>query len=32
VLILDEPTAGLDPASSAVLKDKIVAERSRGGA
>jgi Cu-processing system ATP-binding protein len=30
VLILDEPTAGLDPASSAVLKDKIVAERSRG--
>ena len=30
VLILDEPTAGLDPASSAVLKDKIRAERSLG--
>lgn len=30
VLILDEPTAGLDPLSSSVLKDKIVAERCRG--
>jgi Cu-processing system ATP-binding protein len=30
VLILDEPTAGLDPASSAVLKDKIALERDRG--
>jgi Cu-processing system ATP-binding protein len=27
ILILDEPTAGLDPASSGVLKDKIRAER-----
>ena len=30
VLILDEPTAALDPVSSAVVKDKILAERSRG--
>jgi Cu-processing system ATP-binding protein len=30
VLILDEPTAGLDPRSSAVLKDYIVAGRTRG--
>jgi Cu-processing system ATP-binding protein len=30
LLILDEPTAGLDPASSATLKDKILAERDRG--
>lgn len=30
ILILDEPTAGLDPASSAVLKDKIRAEQARG--
>jgi len=30
LLILDEPTAGLDPASSAILKDKIIAERDRG--
>jgi Cu-processing system ATP-binding protein len=30
ILILDEPTAGLDPASSAVLKDKILAERALG--
>ena len=30
VLILDEPTSALDPVSSAVVKDKILAERSRG--
>ena len=30
LLILDEPTAGLDPVSSGVLKDKILAERSAG--
>jgi Cu-processing system ATP-binding protein len=30
LLILDEPTAGLDPAASAVLKDKILAERAAG--
>lgn len=30
VLILDEPTAGLDPVSVAVLHDKIRAERDRG--
>ena len=30
ILILDEPTAGLDPASSTVLKDKISAERASG--
>jgi Cu-processing system ATP-binding protein len=30
MLILDEPTAGLDPLSSAVLKDKILAARSEG--
>jgi Cu-processing system ATP-binding protein len=30
LLILDEPTAGLDPASSAVLKDKILADRAAG--
>jgi Cu-processing system ATP-binding protein len=30
LLILDEPTAGLDPASSATLKDKILAERDAG--
>jgi Cu-processing system ATP-binding protein len=30
LLILDEPTAGLDPVSSSVLKDKILAERGRG--
>jgi Cu-processing system ATP-binding protein len=30
ILILDESTAGLDPASSAVLKDKILAERALG--
>jgi len=32
VLILDEPTAGLDPVSSAALKDRIIAERSHGRA
>jgi Cu-processing system ATP-binding protein len=30
ILILDEPTAGLDPTASAVLKDKIRSERGRG--
>jgi len=30
LLILDEPTAGLDPRSSSVLKDKILAERKAG--
>ncbi|HWE41952.1 MAG TPA: ABC transporter ATP-binding protein [Gemmatimonadaceae bacterium] len=30
LLILDEPTAGLDPASSAVFKDRILAERDAG--
>src|SRR5690349_4157434 len=30
LLILDEPTAGLDPAASAVLKDHILAERDAG--
>ncbi|HEU5219056.1 MAG TPA: ABC transporter ATP-binding protein [Gemmatimonadales bacterium] len=30
VIILDEPTASLDPLSSSILKDKIAAERSRG--
>lgn len=30
ILVLDEPTAGLDPASSAVLKDKIRAEQAKG--
>jgi Cu-processing system ATP-binding protein len=30
VLILDEPTAGLDPVSSELLKEKIRAERDRG--
>ena len=30
LLILDEPTAGLDPVSSATLKDKILADRGAG--
>jgi Cu-processing system ATP-binding protein len=30
ILILDEPTAGLDPLSSSLLKDKILSERERG--
>lgn len=30
VLILDEPTAGLDPLSSEVLKEKILAEKEKG--
>jgi Cu-processing system ATP-binding protein len=30
LFVLDEPTAGLDPLSSSVLKEKILAERARG--
>lgn len=30
VLILDEPTAGLDPLSSEILKDKIRSEKEKG--
>ena len=30
VLILDEPTAGLDPLSSEILKEKIISEKNRG--
>jgi Cu-processing system ATP-binding protein len=30
LLILDEPTAGLDPISSSILKDKIALERAEG--
>jgi Cu-processing system ATP-binding protein len=30
VLILDEPTAGLDPVSSEILKEKILKERAKG--
>lgn len=30
ILFLDEPTAGLDPVASSVLKDRILAERAAG--
>jgi Cu-processing system ATP-binding protein len=30
VFFLDEPTAGLDPRSSSILKDKILAQRKAG--
>jgi Cu-processing system ATP-binding protein len=30
ILILDEPTAGLDPIASEILKDKIIAEKQKG--
>src|SRR6185295_14135596 len=30
VLVLDEPTAGLDPVSVEILKEKIIAEKGRG--
>lgn len=30
ILILDEPTAGLDPLSSEILKEKIIAEKQNG--
>jgi len=30
VLILDEPTAGLDPVSSEILKEKIIAQKKKG--
>lgn len=30
VLILDEPTAGLDPLSTEILKEKIIAEKQKG--
>ena len=30
VLILDEPTAGLDPVSSEILKAKIITEKNKG--
>jgi Cu-processing system ATP-binding protein len=30
IILLDEPTAGLDPLAGKILKDKIVAERAKG--
>jgi len=30
MLLLDEPTAGLDPLASRILKDRVLAERARG--
>lgn len=30
ILILDEPTAGLDPVASEILKEKIIAEKAKG--
>ena len=30
VLILDEPTAGLDPLAAAILKEKIISKKSKG--
>ena len=30
ILILDEPTAGLDPLSSEILKEKVIAEKEKG--
>jgi Cu-processing system ATP-binding protein len=30
VLILDEPTAGLDPLAAEILKEKIIQEKDKG--